>query len=44
VPAFVEPVVIDEFVIGALGPTPRRFIFSPGKTLTAAGMDTLTAL
>lgn len=40
VAAFGEPVVINQFGIGFLGPTPRGGRDLIGKTLTAAGIGT----
>ena len=39
VPAFVELVVMDEFRIRLLCPTPRGFIELVWKAFTAAGME-----
>ena len=36
-PAFVERVEIDEFVISPLGPTPRRFIIFARKDAHGSG-------
>ena len=37
-------IVVDELVIGAFGPAPWSRIDFPGKTVTAAGIETFTAL
>ena len=40
----VDAVVIDQFVKGSFRPTPRSRIDFTGKMLTAAGIETFTAL